>query len=221
MGTPSTFLRLHGCHTACTWCDTKDSWKLGSKVVERSIYELSKQIRDFKRHHIVVTGGDPMLQQTELIELFKLLGYGYHITVETQAATLGLDEFWWHISLASLSPKLVSWDEDKLRQTLYDSSVSGRGSFQAQVKLVVTPAKGEDVSEAISRVMETTRWIWKQSDVRADRVCFIIQPESSLGRSWLKSVTKQVEEWLDSFQGSQVPDVRVMAQFHKSVYSIL
>lgn len=62
------FLRLAGCNLACVWCDTPYSWdwKRYNKDEEShkmSIEEVAEQIRPMNVNRLIVTGGEPMLQQ--------------------------------------------------------------------------------------------------------------------------------------------------------------
>lgn len=84
----ATFVRLQGCNLECTWCDTKyarnfDDWE------ELSVVEVATQCTT---HHIIITGGEPLLQQEEVAELIELLcsmGRRDHlITVETNGSIL-------------------------------------------------------------------------------------------------------------------------------------
>src|ERR1035438_1598075 len=61
-GVPSVFLRTSGCNLRCTWCDTPyTSWK-----PEGDDRALDVILADVQRHsaaHVVVTGGEPMIQE--------------------------------------------------------------------------------------------------------------------------------------------------------------
>src|ERR1700687_5250245 len=61
-GVPSVFLRTSGCNLRCTWCDTPyTSWK-----PEGDDLPLDAILADVRRRwstHVVVTGGEPMIQE--------------------------------------------------------------------------------------------------------------------------------------------------------------
>jgi len=106
-GVPSFFIRTTGCNLRCAWCDTPyTSWAPeGTRV---SVADLVGRARVAGRHHIVVTGGEPLLQR-EIGALTRALRVaGFHVTVET-AGTLApeLD-----CNLLSLSPKTSNSDPD-------------------------------------------------------------------------------------------------------------
>lgn len=82
IGKPSFFLRLTGCNLFCQgdWvCDTIEVWKKGKKMSFESInYEMVNLYygRDpfaNKNISLVVTGGEPMLQQDRVYEYFEYL----------------------------------------------------------------------------------------------------------------------------------------------------
>lgn len=72
LGVPSVFLRLAGCHLRCVWCDSKYTWerKSGSQM---EIAEVLKEIKKFPTKNLVITGGEPLLQQSALKELLDSL----------------------------------------------------------------------------------------------------------------------------------------------------
>lgn len=82
----ATFVRLQCCNLKCTWCDTKDALPRKSDT-KMSIEEVATQCTS---KHIIITGGEPLLQLKEVNELVKLLcPYGrkeHLITIETNGA---------------------------------------------------------------------------------------------------------------------------------------
>jgi 7-carboxy-7-deazaguanine synthase len=100
-GVPSVFVRCSGCNLRCTWCDTPyTSWQPEGE--EQSVAKIMGQIRQFKTHHVVLTGGEPFIMP-DIVELAAAIrGEGHHLTIET-AATLFAPAA---MDLASLSPKL-------------------------------------------------------------------------------------------------------------------
>jgi 7-carboxy-7-deazaguanine synthase len=106
-GTPSFFIRTSGCNLRCAWCDTPyTSWQPEGR--RRRVRELLAAAEAASLRHVVVTGGEPLLQR-ELGELTRgLAANGHHITVET-AGTLA-PEFDCH--LLSLSPKTSNSDPE-------------------------------------------------------------------------------------------------------------
>jgi 7-carboxy-7-deazaguanine synthase len=104
-GTPSFFIRSSGCNLRCQWCDTPyTSWLPEGK--RTPVRELISAAAASGVRHVVVTGGEPLLQR-EIGDLTRRLGAtGLHVTVET-AATVDPD---FHCDLLSVSPKTANSD---------------------------------------------------------------------------------------------------------------
>lgn len=106
IGVPAIFIRLSGCHLRCSWCDSKFTWdrKSGTSMSTEGII---KEIQKYPCRHIVITGGEPLLQQSELIRLLKKLKTKkdtYFIEVETSGTLKTyLNTF---IDQYNMSPKL-------------------------------------------------------------------------------------------------------------------
>jgi len=112
MGVPSVFLRLATCNLACAWCDTKYTWDwqnfdYQTEVMELTAADLERRIRAFDCSHVVITGGEPLLQQAELEPLTEsLAAAGYTFEVETNGTIAPLPGMLRHISQWNVSPKL-------------------------------------------------------------------------------------------------------------------
>ena len=81
-GLPCTFVRLAGCNLRCSWCDSEYTFKGGYK---QSLDEVEAAVKALAPVRLVeITGGEPMLQERELIPLMKrLLEQGYALMIET------------------------------------------------------------------------------------------------------------------------------------------
>jgi len=112
MGVPSVFLRLATCNLSCRWCDTKYTWDWANfdyetEVIELDPAELQHRIQAFKCPHMVITGGEPLLQQAELEPLVaSLAGEGFSFEVETNGTIAPSPEMLRHIGQWNVSPKL-------------------------------------------------------------------------------------------------------------------
>ena len=81
-GLPCIFVRLAGCNLRCTWCDSEYTFTGGHKVSLDEILAEVKKLAPVKL--IEITGGEPMLQEREVVPLMEtLLKNGYEVLIET------------------------------------------------------------------------------------------------------------------------------------------
>jgi len=81
-GVPCIFVRLAACNLRCTWCDSEYTFTGGKKM---SAEEVEQEVAKLASGGLVeITGGEPMLQERELVPLMeRLLGLGYTLLLET------------------------------------------------------------------------------------------------------------------------------------------
>ncbi len=81
-GLPCIFVRLAGCNLRCSWCDSEYTFKGGYK---QSIEEVDAAVEALRPVMLVeFTGGEPLLQERELVPLMKiLLAKNYTLLIET------------------------------------------------------------------------------------------------------------------------------------------
>ncbi len=80
IGVPFVFIRLTGCNLRCTYCDSVYSFKGGKKMSEDAVLA---EVKKYKVKHVLVTGGEPLLQRNTLSLLDRLNREGYTVSVET------------------------------------------------------------------------------------------------------------------------------------------
>jgi 7-carboxy-7-deazaguanine synthase len=150
-GTPCIFLRLSTCNLKCSWCDTKYTWDWENydrdrEVKEISIEEIVNKIFGFSHiNHVVITGGEPLLQQDRLVLLLKLLKSKgkkesrfsfHHVEIETNGTIIPINEIIDYVDQWNISPK-TSNSNNKERginlERFYEKSLS----FYANLKNVI------------------------------------------------------------------------------------
>jgi 7-carboxy-7-deazaguanine synthase len=81
-GLPCIFVRLAGCNLRCTWCDSEYTFRGGFRMTQAEVEERIAALAPVRL--IEFTGGEPMLQQRELIPMMeRLLEDGYTLMIET------------------------------------------------------------------------------------------------------------------------------------------
>jgi 7-carboxy-7-deazaguanine synthase len=82
-GMPCIFVRLTGCNLRCSWCDTEYSFYGGRKMTPDEVFgEVERLSPDGGL--VELTGGEPMLQERELIPFMaQLTSAGYTVLLET------------------------------------------------------------------------------------------------------------------------------------------
>ncbi len=85
-GRPATFIRYSSCNLSCKWCDTHKSEKL-----QLTTDEVLREVRTLGNRSVIVTGGEPTVQQG-LSELLKVLrAEGMWIALETNGVEAPAD----------------------------------------------------------------------------------------------------------------------------------
>lgn len=114
LGVPSYFIRTTGCNLRCAWknpddsvtvCDTPYTSFKPEKGYDLDMGSVLEKLTKSNAEHIVITGGEPMLQKDlgDVVEEFN--GMGYKTTIETNG-TIYRDDI--KGAFLSISPKLIS-----------------------------------------------------------------------------------------------------------------
>ncbi len=119
LGVPSLFVRLAGCNLRCLWQDSEGS-SIGCDTPgaldasQGEVFPVDHVVEKILSHlqslrHVVITGGEPLLQRDGLLTLLDGLRKGgpagLHLTLESNGSLFdpGVAE---RVDLVSLSPKL-------------------------------------------------------------------------------------------------------------------
>ena len=82
-GLPCVFVRLTGCNLRCSWCDSEYTFHGGRKMAAEQVWGEVRQLSP-NGGLVEITGGEPMLQERELLPLMRqLLEAGYRVLLET------------------------------------------------------------------------------------------------------------------------------------------
>jgi 7-carboxy-7-deazaguanine synthase len=104
-GVPSFFIRTSGCNLRCRWCDTPyTSWRPEGRRLR--VAEIVGHAASSSCRHVVVTGGEPLLQREIGALTAALAAAGHHVTVESAGTVAPAFD----CDLLSLSPKTANSD---------------------------------------------------------------------------------------------------------------
>lgn len=136
MGKPCIFIRTSMCNLHCIWCDTDYTWNwegtrfkhikdsdvnykkydMNTMIKELTIDEVKKAVEIYSCKHLVFTGGEPMLQKKEILELMTYLSKideEYFFEIETNGTIIPSSKFDALINQYNVSPKLENSNNSK------------------------------------------------------------------------------------------------------------
>ncbi len=135
------FLRLGLCNLDCSWCDTPYTWDWTGKngppqdrsALDRTAAtEVADRLLAYEERMLVVSGGEPVVQQSGLVELLTELGGAMRVEVETNGTLVPHHELCELVDHWNVSPKLPhsgvdirrAWHEQALRAYAEQPSVA-------------------------------------------------------------------------------------------------
>lgn len=140
IGVPSIFVRTTRCNLHCIWCDTDYTWNwVGTRfahvhdalpgyhkfdkkewIATCPVEDIVAQVANYPCHNVILTGGEPLLQQPGLVDLMLSLreqSPAYHFETETNGTLVPTIDFDVTIDQYNVSPKLEnSANSRKLRE---------------------------------------------------------------------------------------------------------
>lgn len=110
------FIRLGGCNLTCRWCDTAYTWDarrfdLKEELTRQDIGSVIDQVVDMDVGRVVISGGEPLLQDRSGYGLrpmvFDLYQKGIRVDVETNGTVTPSTALAACVDLFVVSPKLT------------------------------------------------------------------------------------------------------------------
>ncbi len=175
VGAPAVFVRLSLCNLHCVWCDTDHTWNFEGTpwkhekdgaagyakhrkeevILEMDVRDVAKVVRGFGCRRVVLTGGEPLLQEGELVELMACLredGAEWFFEMETngtrspgEVLVAGMGQF-------NVSPKLGNSGMAEGLRVKREALKALVGTGKAWFKFVVQGE--EDVVEVLGLLEE-------------------------------------------------------------------
>ena len=165
-GRLAAFVRLSRCQLACAWCDTPYTWDrtrydLGAESRRIPQAEVWQAIKAIGARLVVITGGEPLLQQDRLVWLAGMCqAAGWRAEVETNGAVVPGPAItgtacWFNVSL-----KLANSGMPAVRRLRPDAIRTLAASDRAVWKFVVTsPADLEEIAGLQQRYGLDPVWV--------------------------------------------------------------
>ena len=157
-GVPTVFLRLATCNLTCTWCDTAYTWDwshydYGREVGVYPLQEIEQRILGYQCPHLVITGGEPLVQQQHLAPLaVSLKQRGVYCEVETNGTIAPQPQMVEAIAQWYVSPKLANAGIRLAKREVSEALTAFRNLDAAYFKFViVAPADVEEVCDLVER----------------------------------------------------------------------
>ena len=83
-GQPCVFIRLSGCNLRCNYCDARYTYEEKGEL--KSIDELLAFVEDHPGNIVEITGGEPLLQESSIPLMKKLLADDRRVLLETNGS---------------------------------------------------------------------------------------------------------------------------------------
>lgn len=156
VGTPCHFLRLGNCNLRCSFCDTKYTWDWSTydreaELTTMTVPEVAAKLAAAR--HVVVTGGEPLLQCEPLEDLLGRLEHGAFVEVETNGTLPPTRRLRERVNQWNVSPKLSNSGEPSERRLRPRALDAFRRLSNAWLKLVVdAPARLEEATALVREI---------------------------------------------------------------------
>lgn len=172
-GQPATFLRLSGCNLKCSWCDTPYTWDWTryARDAESRWMSLDEVFTELGENppRLIITGGEPLLQQRGLLELLGKLGSECVVEVETNGTILPEGPLAERVNQWNVSPKLPGSGEPAERALKLPALRFFQSTPKAWLKLVID---GDADLAAADELADALAW-------PKERVLFMAQGTSA------------------------------------------
>lgn len=176
-GQPCVFVRFSHCNLTCGWCDEKKTWDW----TQFDPREVSSRVPvadlvDWARHRpvdlLVITGGEPMIQQPAMVALAAGVRPRMRVQVETNGTQTPRPELVELVDLWVVSPKLSHSGVRYDRRIVPEALTSLRDTEQAAFKFVVTgPGDFLEIDRIIADLALEPSSVWVMPEaVTADAV---------------------------------------------------
>ena len=189
------FLRLADCNLSCSWCDTRYSWDWSvfdkdTESSEMNPVGVRGRLKDMNVERVIITGGEPMMQQDDFPVLESNL---YKIDVETNGTIKPKQETVDAVDLFVVSPKLSN-SGDRLRMRIKPDVLQAYADTgKAVFKFVASSIA--DLDEVTALALPNV-WIMPEGADRVTHLNNLIElADAVVARGWNLSSRLHVLAW--------------------------
>lgn len=198
-GRPVAFLRLAQCNLHCIWCDTPHTWNwIGTEFAhpdkynkkeelhEMTVADIYSQLAATGMKALVISGGEPFMQQKQLMPLLDMLkSNGWWVEVETNGTIAPRPDFLQLVDQINCSPKLASaGDPEKLR---IRRNVLAQLALESKVNFKFVVQDPEDIDQVLELVYD-----FNMKEVRLMPECRT-KDEMQAKEAWVRQLCQEHE----------------------------
>ena len=205
VGRRAGFVRLGRCNLDCAWCDTPYTWDWqrydpGEELRRMSPADILDRLTAMAPEIVVVTGGEPLLQQRRLMPLVDgCVAHGWPVEVETNGTRAPDAALVRTVAQWNVSPKLANSGVAEADRIRPDALAALRATERAVFKFVV--ANEGDLDEVAALVdAHDLRPVWVMPEgTDADTVLERARSlaDAVIGRGWNLTPRLHVLLWGD------------------------
>ena len=208
-GELTTFIRLSGCNLACSFCDTMTLMKQNC-FTEMDVEQIIDQCHANGHRHIVVTGGEPLLNE-RLDELVaELLLENFTVEIETNGS---VDI---HPFLEKIDAKELPYAFEPNLSITLDYKMGFSGMMDK-----MNPANFDHLDDLCSN--DTVKFVVAQEDIEpCMELIKKFQEQGTLCKYYISPVFGEVnmQDIVEAMKNHKLnEDVRYQLQMHKYVWS--
>ncbi len=204
-GQQAAFVRLSRCNLTCQWCDTPYTWDWrrfdpAKEATRLSIEQITKELDAIDAPIVVITGGEPLLQQHSLEPLIETCRQaGRAIELETNGTIAPSPALLISVTRFNVSPKLANSGIPRSRRIRPEALRTLAASGTAVFKFVVEDTTDLQEITALQREFGLTSvWVMPQGD-DPDRVLAVMRAVATdvLSGGWNLTSRLHVLLWGD------------------------
>jgi 7-carboxy-7-deazaguanine synthase len=199
------FVRLARCNLDCDWCDTPYTWDWSRFDPAKEITDLSpeavlERLDSMGIDRVVVTGGEPLLQQRALTDLLAAFERrGWPVEIETNGTVRPTPDIVRLVERFNVSPKLANSGMSEDRRVVPAALEALRDTGRAVFKFVVAEEGDlDEIADLVDRFGLTPVWVMPEGTDEATVVARMrLLADPVLERGWNLTSRLHVLLWGD------------------------